>query len=693
MFNNRSVRRLQVLVLIAAITLAILPSSCSRGVPYDVEILWDKWGVPHIFAQDAASMFYAHGWAQMENHGDAILRLYGFSRGFASEYWDERFRTSDQYVRSLGIPKRSRDWYELQNPSIREYLDAFAEGMNAYANSHGDEISDDVKMVLPVTSKDILSHTQRFILMSFVARGFFQQVERWGTAGSNAWAIAPTHSASGNAMLLTNPHLPWSEPFLMLEAQLKTPEFDVYGASFIGIPFPAFAFNDHIGWAHTVNSADGMDLYELTLTETGYLFDGVERKFDEETEVLRIKKPDGGERKEQLFIRRSVHGPVVSMKEGKALSIRLVGLDRPHLFEQYYDMMRATNLTEFETALQRMQLPMFNVLYADRDGRIMYLFDGLVPRREQGNWDYWQGIIPGNTSKLLWTETLSYAELPRVVDPPSGWLQNTNDPPWTSTFPNALSREDFPEYISGSGFSFRSQRSVRMLSEDDKISFEELIEYKHSTQLEMADRLLDDLIPAARKYGGDLAKQAADVLESWDRRVDADSRGAVLFGAWVPRVQGRFYANPWDENNPRLTPDGLADPAAAVAALEQAAENVINDFDSLNVSWGELHKLRYGLKDHPANGGPDWLGTFRVLFFMQDRKDNKFRSTHGDSYVSVVEFSDPIKAKTLLSYGNSSQPGSIHKGDQLELFAKKELRPVWRTREEIEANLEKKKSF
>jgi acyl-homoserine-lactone acylase len=692
--TTRPILRLQAVLLITALMIAALSISCSQDGSYDAEILWDTWGVPHIFAQDTKSMFYAFGWAQMECHGDLILKLYGAARGLGAEYWGERYLNSDRYIKTFGVPKRARYWYELQHPIFREYLDAFAAGMNAYATSHEDKISDEVKIALPIKSEDILAHLQRVIYINFLAQGFFKRVEQWGTTGSNAWAIAPSHSESGNALLLANPHLPWSESFLLFEAQLKTPDFDVYGASFIGIPLPAFAFNDHIGWTHTVNAVDGMDLYELTLTDNGYRFDGADRSFDEEVETLRIKKPDGSERKEQLVIRNSVHGPVISMKpdQRKALAIRLAGLDKPFLFKQYFDMMQATNLAEFETALQHMQLPLFNVLYADKDGRIMYLFGGLVPKRTQGDRNYWLNIIPGNDSNNLWTETLSYSELPRAVDPPSGWLQNTNDPPWTSTFPNVLAAEDFPAHLSDTGFSLRSQRSVRMLSEDDKISFEELIEYKYSTRLEMADRILDDLIPAARKHGSALANQAADILESWDRCVDKDSKGAVLFGAWVPRVKEDLFAKPWDENNPRTTPDGLADPAAAVAALEEAAQSIISDFGSLNIAWGDLHRVRYGTKDYPANGGPDWLGSFGVLFFMQDR-DKKFRSTLGDSYVSVVEFSDPIKAKTLLSYGNASQEGSIHKGDQLELFSKKELRPVWRTKEEIEANLEKKKSF
>lgn len=652
------------------------------------EILWDNWGVPHIFAKDTQGLFRAFGWAQMHSHGNLILRMYGQARGRAAEYWGETYLDSDRWVRTVGIPDRARKWYQAQSPQFRKDLDAFAAGINAYAGAHPDRIGNDVKQVLPVDAVDVLAHCHRVIHFTFVAnQGSVGRARYWSENGSNAWAIAPSRSASGKAMLLANPHLPWSDLFLFYEAQLSAPGVNSYGATLVGFPVQGIAFNDHLGWTHTVNTYDGQDLYGLSLSEGGYRYDGKVNRFEEETQSLKVKQRDGSLREEQLVIKRSVHGPVVAEKKDRAVALRVAGLDQPGLLEQWWDMARAKSLAEFETALKRMQLPMFNVIYADRAGHIMYLFNGLVPRRQKGDWSYWEGVVPGDTSATLWTAVHPYADLPKLIDPRIGWVQNANDPPWTSTIPMSLDPAKYPPYMAPRFMHFRAQRSARMLIEDERISFDEMVTYKHSTRMELADRLLDDLIPAARSHGGDLARQAADVLEAWDRTADSNSKGAVLFSffAQAIRYDPRAFATPWSEKNPLSTPDGLADPKAAVSALEAAAKRAQSTFGSLDVTWGQVYRLRYGKSDLPGNGGTGELGIFRVVGYAPVR-DGKFQSAGGDSFVAAVEFSNPIRAKVLLTYGNATQPESPHVGDQLELFAKKELRPVWRTRAEIKAH-------
>ncbi len=116
------------------------------------------------------------------------------------------------------------------------------------------------------------------------------------------------------------------------------------------------------------------------------------------------------------------------------------GLDRPGVLKQWWDMAKANDFSEFETALQRLQLPMFTVMYADHEGHIMHLFNGQVPLRDRGDFAYWSDVIPGDTSDTLWTKIHPYQDLPRIVDPQSGWLQNANDPPWTTTFPERSPR-------------------------------------------------------------------------------------------------------------------------------------------------------------------------------------------------------------------------------------------------------------
>lgn len=668
----------------------------SAQVPRSTEILWDTYGVPHIYGKDARSAFKAFGWAQMQSHGNLILRLYGQARGRAAEYWGEEYKTSDRWVRTMGVPDRAREWYKAQSPTFRSYLDAFAAGINSYAQEHADLIDDEVSVVLPVNAVDLLAHAMRVLHFTFVVDpesvAGVSDLER--TSGSNGWAIAPARSASGNAMLLANPHLPWSDLFLWYEAQLTAPGIDAYGATLVGIPVLAIAFNDHLGWTHTVNTHDGWDAYELTLASGGYRFDDKVRAFETEEQTLKVKQDDGKLRSEQLVVRRSIHGPVVTQKDGKAVALRVVGLDQPGVLEQWWDMARATNLTKFEAVLKRLQLPMFTVMYADRDGHIMHLFNGQVPVRSKGDFEYWEGIIPGDTSTTLWTKTHPYPDLPRAIDPPSGWLQNANDPPWTTTFPLVLNPDNYPPYMAPRGpMSFRAQRSARMLAEDKRISFQEMVDYKHSTRMELADRLLDDLVPAALKQGSEIARRAANVLKAWDRKADADSRGAVLFSFWFEEMDfPSSFSTPWNEDSPRTTPDGLTKPRSAVAALEAAATKVEAAYGALDVRWGDVFRLRYGNVDLPANGGPGSLGIFRVLNFAPE-EDGRFKAVDGDSYIAAIEFSNPVRAMVLTSYGNATQPSSPHVSDQLKLFARKQLRQVWRSRKEISAHLAERQKF
>lgn len=675
------------------------------------EILWDTYGVPHIFANNNEQLFHAFGWAQAQSHGNLILKLYGQSRGRAAEYWGEDHLESDRWVHTTGIPARAQDWYETQNPTFRTYLDAFAAGMNAYAMTHLEQIDDAMEVVLPVTGVDLLAHMQRVLHFTFIVNSqqvsdllesaqtqsthqFAQESSARSNFGSNGWAIAPSRTTNGHAMLLANPHLPWSGEFLWYEAQLTAPGINAYGAALVGIPVLAIAFNDSLGWTHTINTHDGWDAYELTLTAGGYQFDDSVQAFEQNEQILKVRQADGTLRSETLQVRRSVHGPIVAEQNGKALALRVVGLDQPRALEQWWNMAQATNLTEFEAALQGLQIPMFTILYADREGHILHLFNGQVPVRSQGNFDDWVGVVPGDTSTTLWTETHPYSDLPRVLDPDSGWLQNANDPPWTTTIPSALNPADYPSYMAPrEPIGFRAQRSARMLAEDEAISFEELVTYKHSTVMELADRLLDDLIPIAQQQGGELAQRAAEVLATWDRQTNADSQGAILFAAWAEAMDfSNLFAIPWNETAPFTTPDGLANPAQAIAALETVAAEVEAQYGPLNVSWGDVFRLRMGEFDLPANGGPGYLGIFQVLNFAPDAND-RFRAVHGDSYIAAIEFADPLRAMVLTSYGNATQPHSPHRGDQLELFARKELRPVWRSRPEIEAHLSARETF
>jgi acyl-homoserine-lactone acylase len=232
-----------------------------------------------------------------------------------------------------------------------------------------------------------------------------------------------------------------------------------------------------------------------------------------------------------------------------------------------------------------------------------------------------------------------------------------------------------------------------MLAEDSSITFDELVAYKHDTRMELADRVLDELVTAAKASGRPLAGRAADVLAAWDRKSLAESRGAVLFSYWLQMLGANRrspFAAAWRLDSALTTPHGLADARAAVAALEAAAGVVKKQHGALDVPWGDVMRIRYGGKDEPGNGAPgDPQGVFRVSQFVP-AKDGKFQLVHGDTYYAAIEFGPVVRARVLLSYGNSTQPGSPHMGDQIPLYVKQEMRDAWITRAAVESNLEKR---
>jgi acyl-homoserine-lactone acylase len=678
-----------------AVTLALLAGCASAAVEpaqapvetAETEILWDRYGIPHIFAPDLEGAVRGLGWAQARNHGDLLLRLYGESRGRAAEYWGEDRLESDRWVHTVGLPDHGDRAYAALEDSRRRPLDAFAEGVNAYAEAFPDSIQPESRRVLPVSGRDV--HAQ-ILAVAHLFSPAQPAAGQWMQArGSNAWAVAPSRSASGSAMLLTNPHLPWTESgYTFFEAHLVTPEMDSYGAALVGLPFLAIAFNDHLGWTHTVNYQRMETHYELVLAEGGYRFDGEVRPFEVDTVRLLVREEGEGHglREESLVRRRSVHGPVVAATEERALAVRMVTVDwMPHM-----ELMAARSLEEFEALLRDNLVLGFNTIYADAAGNIFFHHGGVTPRHGGGDFATWARPVPGDTSGYLWTDVHGYEEMPRVVNPAAGWIQNANEPPWYAADDPALDPAAYPAYIGAQGPpSARARQSIRLLTEPETLTFEEMIERKHAEEMDLAPRLVPGLVAAAKAEGSERIRAAAAVLAAWDGATRADSRGALLFEAWTQRyaaAAGPAFEAPWSPEDPLGTPRGLGDPATALAALEAAAAAVEARWGGLDVAWGDANRLRRDGVDLPASGGPGEQGIFRVIGFADPGEGPRI-ATFGDSYTAAVEFSDPIRARALTVYGNSSKAGSPHRTDQLVYFSRQELRPVWRTRTEIEANL------
>lgn len=692
--------------LAAGPALAQAPAPAARAAPplavvtpTKNEILWDTYGVPHIYGKDAKAVFYGYGWAQAQSHANTILRLYGEARGKGAEYFGPDYEETTTWLLANGVPDRAKLWYKQQTPAFRANLDAFAKGVNAYAAAHPEAIAADVKPVLPVTGEDVVAHAHRLMNFIYVAspgktigEGDPPEI---ADQGSNSWAVAPSKTASGNTLLLQNPHLPWGTGyFIYYEAHLTGPGFEVYGATQVGLPIVRFAFNQQMGITNTVNSMVGATNYKLTLKDGGYLFDGKVLPFKTQATTYKVRQADGTLVAKPLTIRSTVHGPVFERKDGSTVAVRVAGLDRPKMLEQYFDMVTAPNFKAYETAMKRLQVPTFNITYADRDGHIDYAFNGVAPRRGEGDINFWSGLVPGDTSRYLWTHTHPFEDLPRVTDPVGGFVQNTNDPPWVASWPVTLKPDDFPKYLAPrTPESFRAQSSIRMMAENDKLTLDRFKDLKLSTRALMADRVLPDLIPAALKDKDPEVQAAARLLGAWDRNYTADSRAGLLFEEWAklfagPTFAGQGgYAIPWTEQRPISTPYGIKDPAAAVEQLRTAIANTKKKYGAIDRRFGDVSRFILDGVDAPGTGGFGNLGPFRVITWSEPDAKGVRTPTHGETWVAMIEFSTPIKAYGLMSYGNSRQPGTTHYSDQLDMLSKDQFRELWLRREQVEAHL------
>jgi acyl-homoserine-lactone acylase len=682
-------RFFQVAILCLVLFVAI---SLIKKEDTPTSITWDEWGVPHISAQDDEQLMYAEGWAQMQLHANLIVELYGRSRGKAAEYWGKNKIGDDQIIHTLGFPEIAEEWSRTQDPEFKKLSAAFVKGLNDYAAAHPESIKPINKAILPLEPNDVNMHLLFIVYTRFVGGDELGMTQEWKDMGSNTWAVGPSKSASGKAMLVQNPHLPWFGEFLFTEMHLMKPGQNMYGSTLVGLPGLAIAFNDFLGWSHTNNTIDNADTYEVQLKDGGYLLDGERKEFEKKTKTIKVKNDDGSLSNYNIELMKTVHGPVVNIGKTKALAIRMPGYDKPNIGLQWWRMANAQNFDQFEAALKMAQIPFWNVSYADKQGNIFYLFNGLVPKRSSGDWNYWNKINTSGKQEDIWTTVHSYSDLPKIKNPKQGWLQNANDPPWTSTFPMILKPADFPPYMAPKFMHFRAQRSADLLDKDPSITFDELVEYKLSTRLEMADRILDDLFKAIDQYGTAIGKEAKGVLEKWDRKADANSIGTYLFVQWANKMQsynGNMFAVKWNENNPRLTPDGLSDPKNAVIALEETATKIKADFGTLSVPWGKVYRIHYNNLDLDGNGADGGVGAFRVAWPFKEENNISYIGG-GDSWVGVIEFGDKIKANVLLSYGNSTQENAVHNGDQLRLFSRKELREAYFYPSDVEKHKKRK---
>ncbi len=658
---------------------------------YEVRIVRDAWGVPHIHGRRDADVAYGLAFAHSEDDFLTIQKVLLATRGRLASIDGFDAAPIDFMVQWMGVWDAVHEGYERElSPATRAIAEAYAVGVNHYAALHPDEV---LPGVVPATGKDLVAG---FVLKMPLFYGFqqtllelfeedrkrelaLQPTERafhlgddrpQPPLGSNAVAVAPARSADGATRLLVNSHQPYTGPVAWYEVRLHSEEgWDVAGGVFPGSPLMLHGTNRHLGWASTVNQPDLSDVYVLETDPADpdrYRYDGGWRDFEKGEASFAVRLLGRLRWPARRELLRSAHGPALRRPHG-TYAVRFVGEGELRALEQYYRMNKATNLDEWLAAMELQALPSVNFVYADREGNIGYVYNARSPKRKPG-WD-WQAYLPGDRSDLVWTETHPFSETPQLLNPPSHFVVSANHDPFRATSdPHNLAREDYEESRGiETRMTNRALRALELYGGDASITAEEFRAYKYDKQYSEqseARRIVEEVLAASPEELGrdpDLLR-GQEILSGWDLRADASSRSAAL---------GIVTATPVVVAMMRG-----ADPVPSIDAYRDAVAALLRHHGRLDPTWGEVNRFRRGKLDLPADGGPDVLRALES-FVLDDHGTYDVRS--GDCFVMFVEWdrAGAIRVETIHQYGSATlDAGSPHYADQVPLFLQEKTKPM-----------------
>lgn len=681
---------------------------------YYAEIIRDDFGVPHIYGKTDADTAYGVAIAHAEDDFFTLQDVVAMARGRYGAIAGEDGAKIDYAYHLIDARSTAEREYPRLPADTRALFEAYAAGLNQYAAEHPEERK--LANLFPVSGVDVAAGfalRQPFffgldgVIGPLVAGedlrrehgpdipGFPRPPlpgaepadaapapkqartlvlplgEDADSLGSNAFAVAPKKSG-GPTTLISNSHQPLRGGVAWYELVVESGEgWHFAGANFPGSPFPFLGHNEHLGWTNTVNTPDMIDVYQLELDASGtrYKLDGQWRNLESKWVTLPVKLGPVvlPIRKEVL---RSEHGPVIKNAKG-AFAIRYGGIGELGQLDAYYRLNKAKTFGEWEGQLSRLAIPSTNFIYADEAGTIAYIYNAAIPARPGNVNADWRSVLPGDRSDLIWQGSFHYANLPKLINPASGWLYNSNNTPFTAAGEGSdLSPYDYaPELGIELKQTNRSWRAYKLLSEASILDRATLERIKYDTGYEhegYVARLFDAL--EGLKADGKLA-EARDLLDSWDFTSDGKGKADAIALLIIRDFMAADYNN-------KPFPD-------VAEKLQAAADHLTTHFGRLDPPMGDLLRLRQGGLDLPLDGGSD---TLRASTTWDVDEDGRLSLKHGDSFIMWIEWAPGQKvfSRSIQPFGAAStRPGSKHYTDQMRLFVDHRLKPVYFWREDV----------
>ena len=512
-------------------------------------------------------------------------------------------------------------------------------------------------------------------------KGKTKTLDSFKAAGSNAIAISSSKTTDGKTYLDINPHQPLEGPVAWYEAHLISEEgLNVLGGMFPGSPVISLGVNENLGWAHTVNYPDRIDVFQLEINPANknqYKFDGEWLTLEEKTVKLKakIKGFTIPVKKKALW---STYGATVRNEKG-TFSLRMGANQDIRGMEQWYRMNKATNFSTFYKAMQMVAIPMFNTVYADRNDTIFYVSNAKIPIRAKGY--NWQSTIPGNISKTLTTGFHPLSDLPQYLNPKSGYLFNTNHSPFNATAEkDNLKNKNFDPTMGYETLeNNRSVRFMELIAEKEKLNYDDFKRIKYDNQLpkKLAFPIdINELYSIKASEHPDI-EILIDRVQKWDRKTDADSKGAAVFLIMFNELRNKLK-NYSKNEKPVLTQKDFLE------TLRYTKDYMQTHFGNTDIMLGDYQKLVRGNVEKPMWGMPDVL----TASHGRPYKDGKIKVEQGESYISLVRFSKTglPEIETMLNYGNSTHEDSPHFSDQIESYIAKKPKRMTLDKEEVLKN-------
>ena len=641
----------------------------------------DQWGVPHIYGKTDADVSFGLAYAHAQDDFFTIQDILIAARGKLASVYGKDAAVNDYYVHMMDIWNNVNLNYDLEVPlDVRNICEGYAQGINLFLK-HNPKIGN--KNFGSITGKDLIAGFSHRLPLMFGLDKIIKNLSKGNTTdqigwnnknfnsqsyemiASNAFCIAPHRSDDGYTRLWINSHQPWDGPVAWYEAHLVSEDgWDFYTGIFPGSPIPLIGHNTDLGWGHTVNEPDLIDVYELTINpknKNQYWYEDQWNNFHIRDAPIRIKLLGPFYWTVNRKVKESIHGPVLEFDHG-SYAIRISSSKELRFIEQWYRMGKAKNLEEFTNAMKIHALPMFNTAYADKEGNIFYVYNAKIPKR---NKNYkWDDILNGDTKFNIWTEYIPFDSLPQIINPDGGFIQNCNSSPYLATgIENDISNR-LPLWAGiETHQTNRAHRALETFGIDSSISKQEFFDYKYdviysenSNLAIIRDRFINDI----KNIDMPKLEPAFKLIENWNLSADLYNSSAAICMIVLPNA---FNINDLNYDRDQILKN-----------LNDTVDFFMKKYGRIDVPLGEVLRLVRGHTNLPLSGGPDLL---RAIYF--EKKNEIYTGIGGDCYFQAVEWGPKgeLNAWSIHQYGsNTYNKNSKHYDDQAILFSKQNMKQI-----------------